>query len=91
MLTRRRRQVSLPNTQTRHSAIMLVMIDERPIAYRYELIAPHLTDRELRLWAAAEASVAGPGAVAALARVTGLSPATIKRAQRELAARPRDQ
>ena len=47
---------------------MLVMIDERPIAYRYELIAPHLTDRELRLWAAAEASVAGPGAVAALAR-----------------------
>lgn len=70
---------------------MLVMIDERPIAYRYELIAPHLTDRERRLWAAAEASVAGPGAVAALARVTGLSPATIKRAQRELAARPRDQ
>lgn len=70
---------------------MLVMIDEHPIAYRFELIAPHLTDRELRLWAAAEASVAGPGAVAALARVTGLSPATIKRAQRELAARPRDQ
>jgi hypothetical protein len=29
--------------------------------------------------------------VAALARVTGLTPATIKRAQRELAARPRDQ
>jgi hypothetical protein len=69
---------------------LLVVIDERPIAYRYELIAPHLTDRELRLWAAAEASVAGPGAVAVLARVTGLSPATIKRAQRELAARPPD-
>lgn len=69
---------------------MLVMIDERPIAYRYELIAPHLTNRELCLWAAAEASVAGPGAVAALARVTGLSPATIKRAQRELAARQHD-
>jgi len=31
---------------------MLVMIDERPIAYRYELIAPHLTDREHR-WAGA--------------------------------------
>ncbi|MCA1680976.1 MAG: hypothetical protein LC777_19570 [Actinobacteria bacterium] len=69
---------------------MLVVIDERPIAYRHQLIAPHLTNRELRLWAAAEASVAGPGAVAALARVTGLSPATIKRAQRELKARPTD-
>lgn len=67
---------------------MLVVIDERPIAYRYQLISPHLTDRELRLWAAAEASVAGPGAIAALARVTGLSQAAIKRAQRELAARP---
>ncbi|MDQ5832856.1 MAG: hypothetical protein M3550_07350 [Actinomycetota bacterium] len=64
------------------------MIDERPIAYRYRLLAPHLTDRELRLWAAAEASVHDTGAIAAVARVTGLSPATITRAQRELAAPP---
>jgi hypothetical protein len=67
---------------------MLVVIDERPIAYRYQLLAPHLTDRELRLWAAAEATVHGPGAIAALARVTGLSPAAIKRAQRDLTAPP---
>ena len=67
---------------------MLVVIDERRIAYRYQLIAPHLTDRELRLWAAAEASVGGTGAIAAVARVTGLSPATIKRAQHELPAPP---
>jgi hypothetical protein len=64
------------------------MIDEDAIAYRYRLLAPHLTDRELRLWAAAEASVLGPGAIAAVARVTGLSPATIKRAQHDLAATP---
>jgi DNA-binding MurR/RpiR family transcriptional regulator len=67
---------------------MLVVIDERPIAYRYRLLAPHLTERELRLWAAAEASVHGAGAIAAVARVTGLSPATIIRAQRELTAPP---
>lgn len=67
---------------------MLVVIDERPIACRYRLLEPHLTERELRLWAAAEATVHGPGAVAAVARATGLSPATIKRAQRELTTAP---
>lgn len=67
---------------------MLVVIDERPIAHRYRLLAPHLTDRELRLWAAAEATAHGPGTIAAVARATGLSPTTIKRAQRELTTPP---
>jgi hypothetical protein len=67
---------------------MLVVIDERPIAHRYRLLAPHLTDHELRLWAAAEATAHGPGAIAAVAHATGLSPATIKRAQRELTTPP---
>ncbi len=67
---------------------MTVVTDERPIAERYRLLAPHLTDRQLRLWAAAEATAHGPGAIAAVARATGLAPAAIKRAQRELTAPP---
>jgi hypothetical protein len=67
---------------------MTAMIDERQIAQRHQLLAPHLTDRELRLRAAAEAIAHGPGAIAAVARATGLSPATIKRAQQELRSQP---
>lgn len=63
---------------------MKAMIDERQIAQRHRLLAPHLNDRELRLWAAAEATAHGPGSTAAVARATGLSPTTIKRAQQEL-------
>jgi hypothetical protein len=64
------------------------MIDERQITQRYRLLAPHLSDREMRLWAAAEATAHGPGAIAAIARVTGLSPSMIKRAQQELRDQP---
>jgi hypothetical protein len=67
---------------------MTVMIDERQIAQRHQLLAPHLNDPELRLWAAAEATAHGSGAIAAVARATGISPATIKRAQQELASPP---
>ena len=64
------------------------MIDEPQIAARRELLAPHLNDRELRLWAAAEATAHGPSAIGAVARATGLSRSTIKRGQRELQQRP---
>ena len=64
------------------------MIDEQQIAQRHRLLAPHLSDREIRLWAAAEATAHGPGAIAALARITGLSRSTIKRAQQELRNQP---
>jgi hypothetical protein len=67
---------------------MTTMINERQIAQRHRLLAPHLSDRELRLWAAAEATAHGPGAIAAVARATGLSPATIKHAQQELRSQP---
>lgn len=67
---------------------MTTMINERQIAQRHRLLAPHLSDRELRLWAAADATAHGPGAIAAVARATGLSPATIKRAQQELRSQP---
>ena len=67
---------------------MTAMINERQIAHRHRLLAPHLSDRELRLWAAAEATAHGPGAIAAVARATGLSPSTIKRAQQELRGQP---
>ncbi len=63
------------------------MPDEDPIAHRHRLLKPHLTADELRVWAAAEASVAGPGATATLAHITGIPEAEIDRARRDLRAR----
>jgi hypothetical protein len=60
--------------------------DENPIAHRYRLLKPHLTDHELRAWAAAEASVLGPGASATVARITGIPEADIRRTQKQLTA-----
>jgi len=60
---------------------------EDPIAYRYRLLKPHLTDQQLRLWAAAEASVAGPNASGTLARITGIPEAEIRRTQQQIKAR----
>ena len=67
---------------------MMPAIDEHAIAHRYRLLAPHLTERELRVWAAAEAAVHGPGGAAALARITGMTPAAIRRTQRQLRDQP---
>ena len=63
------------------------MPDEDPIAHRHRLLKPHLTADELRLWAAAEASVRGPNATATVARITGIPQAEIQRAQEQLKAR----
>ena len=63
------------------------MPNEDPIAHRHRLLKPHLTDDELRLWAAAEASVRGSDANATVARITGIPEAEIQRAQEQLKAR----
>jgi hypothetical protein len=58
-----------------------------PIAHRYRLLKPHLTDQELRVWAAAEASVLGPGGIATLTGITGISEAEIQRSLQQIKAR----
>ena len=63
------------------------MPDEDPIAHRYRLLKPHLTADELRLWAAAEASVGGPHATALLVRLTGIPEAEIQRSLQQIKAR----
>lgn len=63
------------------------MIDEPAITQRHRLLAGHLSPRELRLWAAAEASAYGHGGIAAMSRATGIAATTIRRAQREFRAR----
>ena len=65
------------------------MTDEDAIAHRYRLLKPHLSDDQLHAWAAAEASVLGPGASRTLAHITGIPEAKIQRSQQQLAARAR--
>ena len=55
---------------------------------RCEDVFPFLDERQRRLWAAAEVRAAGYGGVAAVARVTGLSRATIGKGLRELLGAP---
>jgi predicted O-linked N-acetylglucosamine transferase (SPINDLY family)/MoaA/NifB/PqqE/SkfB family radical SAM enzyme len=54
------------------------------IRERYGLLTPLLDGRQLRLQAAAEALVHGPGGIAAASLATGLSPSTIKMGCKEL-------
>lgn len=61
------------------------MLDEGAIRDRYQAIAPAVDERVRRLILAAEAVAAGRGGQAAVARVTGASPATIRRGIAELA------
>ena len=60
------------------------MIDESAIRQRFEALAPVLDERGRRWFAAAEATTAGRGGVAAVARATGLARSTIGRALAEL-------
>jgi transposase len=59
------------------------MPDEQMIAAKYRALARVLNERTRRLWAGAEARALGRGGVSILARVTGLSRATIHRGMRE--------
>jgi DDE family transposase len=60
------------------------MIDEKPIALRFEAVRPSLDERARRLYVAAEAHSAGPGGVAATARATGVARSTIGRGLKDL-------
>ena len=63
---------------------MTGVTDESPIAHRYRLLAPHLTEQELRKWAAVEAASYGKNGITVLAYITGIAAPTIRRAQQEL-------
>ena len=53
---------------------------------KYKALAPALTERARRLWAATEARAAGRGGIAVVARATGIGYSTIQRGLQELAA-----
>ena len=52
---------------------------------KYRVLAPSLSERSRRLWAATEAQALGYGGIAGVARVTNISRSTIVRGLRELA------
>ena len=51
---------------------------------KYKALAPTLTERARRIWAATEARAAGRGGIAGVARATGIAYSTIQRGLREL-------
>ena len=60
------------------------MIDENPIRGRYHAVRRSLDERGRRLHAAAEASAAGYGGIAATSRATRVARSTIGRGLKEL-------
>jgi len=64
-------------------------VDIRACRLKYRALAPALTERARRLWAATEARVAGRGGIAGVVRATGISYSTIQRGLKELQARGR--
>jgi hypothetical protein len=61
---------------------------EDAVARKWELLSPHLNERQRRLWAAVEARGLGRGGIAAVARATGMSRSTLQDAVSELDAGP---
>ncbi len=51
---------------------------------KYRALAPALTERSRRIWAATEARAAGRGGITGVARATGIAYATIQRGLKEL-------
>jgi transposase len=64
----------------------LVVVDERLIGERFRALAPELTERGRRIWAASEARAIGRGGIAAVARASGIAPNTIAKGIREIEA-----
>jgi DDE family transposase len=64
-------------------------VDIRACRLKYRALAPALSERARRLWAATEARVAGRGGIAGVVRATGISYSTIQRGLKELQARRR--
>jgi transposase len=60
------------------------VIDERLIGERFRALAPELSERGRRMWAASEARVLGRGGVAAVSRASGISENTIRKGLREM-------
>jgi hypothetical protein len=60
------------------------VLDEAAIELRYRALDPVLDERGRRRFAAAEASAAGRGGVAAVSRITGIARSTISRGLAEL-------
>ncbi len=59
-------------------------MDVETLQSKYESLAPALTERSRRLWAATEAVALGHGGVALVARATGMARSTISRGIQEL-------
>jgi len=62
------------------------VVDELAIGVKFRALAGELNERQRRLWAAAEASAAGRGGIAATARATGMAVDTIRKGIGELEA-----
>jgi Rhodopirellula transposase DDE domain len=60
------------------------VIDEAAIGERFRSMAPELSERQRRLWAASEARAAGWGGITATARATGMAIDTIRKGVAEL-------
>ena len=63
-----------------------MVVDERLIGERFRALAPELTERGRRIWAASEARAIGRGGIAAVARASGIAPNTISKGIREIEA-----
>ena len=61
-------------------------MDVDVLRQKYAALAPALTERSRRLWAATEANALGHGGIGLVARATGISRSTIQRGLRELEA-----
>jgi transposase len=59
-------------------------VDIGTLQAKYASLAPVLTERSRRLWAATEARALGHGGIAAVERATGISRSTIERGMRQL-------
>jgi len=60
-------------------------VDITTLRRKYRAVAPGLTERSRRLWAASEAAALGHGGIAVVERATGISRPTISRGMREVA------
>ena len=57
---------------------------EEVVASKFALIAPHLDERQRRVWLGVEARALGRGGVTAVARAAGVSRTTVSKAAKEL-------
>jgi Rhodopirellula transposase DDE domain len=64
-------------------------VDVRACRAKYKALAPALTERARRIWAATEARAAGRGGITGVVRATGIAYSTIQRGLKELEAKVR--